>query len=499
MAWIFGDSFDLYAAGADMVAGYWDSGVGLPTLVAGRFTGSRAIQLASSNQSCVKSSNVNDAVHHVVCAIQQTTALSGTNLGVFFTFGDGATAQCSIVFRSDGAILLTSGGPTGTVLATYTGAITAINAWFAFEFEVVINNTTGSFTARKNGNPSNDFTLGSLNTRGGTTNNYANRLTMGMQVGIATNQVDDVLWRSDATSGAGLATWVGDIRCYARMPASDVQAQFSRSSLTANVNTAPSGGTSFGVNIASFIRFTTTLAGTIPSVVLQASAGATANVKAAIYDATGASGGPGAVLGTSNTLANPVLGANTLTFATPPHVVANTNYFLAVCQDAAVSWQVNNTGGSGFGTTYTVPFASFPIASPAVTYPNTIINVVGGLVNINTLNSSLVSEAQQDAGATYVFDSTVGDADFYGIASIPVTPVSTIAVTTRGFAEKSDAGARSGAVQLKSGGTTVASPAVSLNTTWGWLWRTDVTDPATGAAWTPTAVNNAQVGPTVTA
>jgi hypothetical protein len=115
-----------------------------------------------------------------------------------------------------------------------------------------------------------------------------------------------------------------------------------------------------------------------------------------------------------------------------------------------------------------------------------------------TTNYSLVNEAQQDAGASYVFDSTVGHADFYNIASIPVTPVATIAVTTRGFAEKSDAGARSGAVQLKSGSSTVASPSTALNTTWGWLWRTDVTDPATGAAWTATGVNNAQVGPTVT-
>ena len=31
-----------------------------------------------------------------------------------------------------------------------------------------------------------------------------------------------------------------------------------------------------------------------------------------------------------------------------------------------------------------------------------------------------------------------------------------------------------------------------------WLWRTDATDPATGAAWTPVAVNNVTVGPVVT-
>lgn len=35
-------------------------------------------------------------------------------------------------------------------------------------------------------------------------------------------------------------------------------------------------------------------------------------------------------------------------------------------------------------------------------------------------------------------------------------------------------------------------------TSWGWLWRTDLVDPATGAAWTATGVNNATIGPVVT-
>jgi hypothetical protein len=65
---------------------------------------------------------------------------------------------------------------------------------------------------------------------------------------------------------------------------------------------------------------------------------------------------------------------------------------------------------------------------------------------------------------------------------------------------KSDAGTRTMAVQVKSGATTVASPTVVLTTSgWQWAWRTDVTDPNTGAAWTPAAVNVAQIGPRVIA
>jgi hypothetical protein len=79
------------------------------------------------------------------------------------------------------------------------------------------------------------------------------------------------------------------------------------------------------------------------------------------------------------------------------------------------------------------------------------------------------------------------------------TPASTVCVTTRGFLQKSDAGSRNAAVQLKSGSTTVQSPAPALSTSFGWLYRTDMVDPATGAAWSSTGVNNATIGPIVTA
>jgi hypothetical protein len=284
-------------------------------------------------------------VHHFTVAFQQTAAITGTTLANYFELFDGVTAQCSVVFRSDGAILLTSGAPAGTVLATYAGAFPVINTWYAFEIEVVVHNSTGSFKVRKNGNTVDDHSTTGIDTAGGTVNNYANKLQIGQNTTFTNGQVfDDLFWRSDASSVA----WMGDIRCYTRMPASDASTQFARS-----------------------------------------------------------------------------------------------------------------TGATNF---------------------------------------SCVDEAQQNALTDYVFDSTPGDQDFYGITSIASTPVATIAVTTRALMQKSDAGSRTAAVQIKSGATTVASPTLTLTTSgWLWAWRTDITDPATGAAWTAAAVNNAQCGPKVIA
>jgi uncharacterized membrane protein YfcA len=54
-------------------------------------------------------------------------------------------------------------------------------------------------------------------------------------------------------------------------------------------------------------------------------------------------------------------------------------------------------------------------------------------------------------------------------------------------------------VQVQSGSSNVQSASTALGTSWNWIARNDLVDPATGAAWTATGVNNAQIGVTVTA
>ena len=60
--------------------------------------------------------------------------------------------------------------------------------------------------------------------------------------------------------------------------------------------------------------------------------------------------------------------------------------------------------------------------------------------------------------------------------------------------EKSDAGARTMSVRVKSSATEVASSAIAPGTTYTWAALYNDTDPATSLAWTLTAVNAAQAG-----
>ena len=112
----------------------------------------------------------------------------------------------------------------------------------------------------------------------------------------------------------------------------------------------------------------------------------------------------------------------------------------------------------------------------------------------------MVQDTTQDGLTSYVYDSTVGHADFYDLTDLPFVPVSSIiGLVTRGYVEKSDAGLRQVQLQLKSGATTVQSTTLTLATSFQYTSRVDIVDPATSAAWTAAAVNAVQVGPYVTA
>lgn len=499
MAFFFGDGFDLYSTIIDC-GSYWDTTFGTTVSLAlsssGRFAGSRGISItsgSSSNPYIFKTSNNNDAVHHLVLAIQQTVALSGTQAGIAFTFYDGASAQCSIYFRADGAIYLTSGNSGGATLASYVGALTAINTWYAFEIEVVINNTTGSISVRKNGNPSNDFFLGSLNTRAGTTNNYANKIGVSNSWSNNNAQViDDFIWRSDTSS----VPWVGDVRCYTRMPLADSSVQFTRSGSVVPLTPFVQGATATPVvTVARFQPFTMPCDGAIGTLSLSLAAANAGNVKCTIFASSGTA--PTTILGSATTLTGLIIGSNTFTFGTPVTITRGTQYWVGFITDtaAANSWNTTSSATAGLqqtGTTY----AAFPTASPTTATTAALIVTV----NItSSVNASFVADIQQDAAASYVLSSTNGQADLYTIGSIANTPGTIIGVTTRGYFQKSDAGTRNATVQLKSGATTVQGTSTALNTTWGWIARNDLVDPATGAAWTATSVNNITIGPIVTA
>jgi hypothetical protein len=139
-------------------------------------------------------------------------------------------------------------------------------------------------------------------------------------------------------------------------------------------------------------------------------------------------------------------------------------------------------------------YGSFPISNPPGNpgYPISVNWVSGASTNYGQVN-----EIPEDGDGTYVYDATIGEADFYTISPLDGTPAATIGVVTRGLARKSDAGTRLGEVRLNSHGNISTSPLTPLSSSWAWLYVVDLTDPYTAAAWTAAAVDAAQIGPFV--
>ena len=316
---------------------------------------------------------------------------------------DGTNGQCCINFRSDGPIALTSGTINGAVLDTYTGAATAPGVWFVFEIEIVIHNTAGSWAVRKNGNTVNDRALGSLNTRGGSTNNYANKI----QVGIGNNWVntqvfDDILWRSDATS----LPWLGDIRCYTRMPATDASIQFTKSPTTlfAQQSAQTSDHTSASANNIRAVAVVSPVTGALASLSFNFNAALTGNAKMALYDATGSGGNPNTLLASSTELTNPGIGVISFPVTAGPTVTKGVTYWVAIWSDAAITptgnGAINNTTTATYSLTYTTSF-------PALFVSGSVNQNTGGMgsqgMNVTPFNAGLVSETAQDGTTTYVY------------------------------------------------------------------------------------------------
>jgi len=444
----------------------------------------------------VKTSGSNDAVHHISVAFNQNFGPSGT-AGTAITFADAGAIQCSVLFRGDGTILLYSGDRgTGTILATYSGAFSSINTWYAYEFEVVIHPTAGSFTVRTNGSSVNSFQATGLNTRNGSANNYANQIRFNVSATMANLQFfDDLLWRSDPT----VVPWVGDIRCNTRMPASDVQKQFTGVGSRTISNSNASGNVAIA-NRTWYGRFVAPVSGTVGTVTMNRDSSGTyaGNLKGAIYADNG-SNAPGAVIQSASNIPNSPPPATTVTwtFSPPVAVTAGMTYYFAMCSDTSSSGNISLTNiNSTTGLLGTTTYASFPVANPTGLSNNgaqftTVVITLG-------MNAQYVSEAPHDGLTTYVYDTNPGDNDLYGLAALLPQPVGVIAVTTRALMQRADAGSRAAAVQVKSGGTVAQStPTTPFAAGWGWVSRTDLVDPHTGVTWTRDAVDAIQVGPVV--
>jgi len=495
MAYIHGDGFDTYATAADAGLNYWDTSTNLTMSTDTRFGVGQSVSSASATTTLLrKLFGSNESTVFVAMLFKYAGTFAAASETFGFQLQDGATAQMTVMFRTDGAIVVRSGGVAGTVLATWTSAYSA-NTWTQFNFKAVINNSTGSVEVRTNGATSDTFSVTGVNTRAGTSNNYANAIAMLTNSGTGIqNRFDDLLIYSG--SGAAPNDWVGDVR-YIWLPtiADTAQKQFAAS---------PTSSTAFGLqtqtgsntlsitanNIRTGAAWVCPLGGTLGKATVNFNAGVTGHAIVGLYDSDGTSGAPGTLLATSNAVTNPTSGLNDFTFASPPTVVNGHTYYHGFLADVtsvikAGASTTTYTQAQTYGSGFTNPFGG---SSGSVLQP-----IIYG--TITGTNVGCVQELIEDGASSYVYDSTAGHYDLYDVADLLTLPSAIIGVDVRAIGAKSDAGARTGTVTVKSGSTSQDGATVTLSTTMSNIAMFLATDPNTSVAWTSAAINALQIGP----
>ena len=494
MAWIIGDSFDLYNTPADAAAGMWAIATNFTLVTTTRFGTGQAIQTSSDNLAVLTTPSFSNVSTVYIAFAYNFTGNNTGRLGAAtiisgFTYYDGASAQCSVCFRNDGAIVVTNGTVAGAIVATFPNAVFQ-GCWTHFQIKVVIDNSAGSVTIRTNGAGSDTFSATGLNTRNGTSAAQTNKISYATGAGNSLPWLDDLLIYD--STGSAPNTWVGDVRCCVQYPKADTATKNFTPNLTSVAvgNTSSAAGSrsvSTGTAVSNALAGGDVVAysGTVASISVTLNAGFTGNLQGALYDAAGNK------LATTNTVTNPSSGAITLTFSSPPSVDTGRGYYAFVAADTTM---VLSTAGSATEIYIPTAYGTWP----------TTISFLGSsgnkpIISFNVVpsNSGLLNQTKEDGDTSYVSASTVGTQDYYSVGSLTSVPSSILAVVARGFAKKSDSGAKTGNLVVSSGGSTSTSATATLSTSYNWINSLMLTNPNGGVAWTASAVNAVTFGPYV--
>lgn len=112
-------------------------------------------------------------------------------------------------------------------------------------------------------------------------------------------------------------------------------------------------------------------------------------------------------------------------------------------------------------------------------------------------NYALIDEVPNNGDSDYVYSSTSGDKDYYGLSDLPSSSASIDAVQPSLVARRDDVGAIAVKLNVKSSSTESAGSSLSVTTSYAMYQRLLLTDPNTSAAWGDSGVNALNVGASI--
>jgi len=419
------------------------------------------------------------------------TGLTGT---LAFQGQDGISPQFSVTVESTGKLGARTGAASGTLLGTSTASLTA-NTTHVLAWDVTVHNTAGIVKLWLDGSPV--LTLTNVNTRGGTSNNYINAITLACAVPTTFDHLGT--WYYLASGGTDAPPLTNPV-VETQFPNGDSAVQFTPTqgilgqdySNTATTN-AP------GANELFLRPFTPVVNCTLNSVtILPAATSATAKFKAVVYaDSTGA---PGSLLSSGNE----VVGCSALvlltgTLVTPQALTAGTKYWIGFITDTSVALgqiDASTNDGQKKANTY-ASGAPNPAGGSFTTGQGSW--VLFGLCTSMAANWPQVSNdfghsAFSASGYAFNSDSTVGHEDLFTFPALSTGSQDIYTVAVKTFCALSTAGSRTMTAQTKSSSTDTSGPAFVVAASYGWGTGHFDVDPNTAAAWTAPGLNAASSG-----
>jgi hypothetical protein len=498
MALILLDGFDKFgpanssSAGvlALLTSGEWTTGASAWTIAAPLSATGQALSATFSIANML-SKTLPASYSRLIGGVRFSSSLAGTSgAGVYFS--DAGSSQCCIVINGGaGTISMRNGLSTGAILATSSTSVSA-NSTHYLEWDVTFGNSA-AYQVWLDGVSLFSGTGDTTTTANNTANGFG---FIGVAASVQVLTVDD-LYLFDTSGTTNNAVLLTSPRIETTFPTSDsaVQFGFGAGILGSNISrntgaAAPTGNTLY------LRRFVPSVACTLNSIsFLPSGTSGTINYRPVVY--ADSSGVAGTLMSAGSTVTGATSGTIiTMPLTTPQSLSAATSYWLGTMNDS-VTINISLLDASVAGARAGVTFSSgAPGTAPAMTTGQPTFLVWGNLTGISGANYYEVNQQPPPGSSSYVFDTTVNHEDLYNFAPLSATPAVIYAVAVKAYTQRSDSGAKTVSMRMKSSTTDSGGSATGQTpaTTYGWLTSLFPTDPNTSAAWLAANLNAATSG-----
>jgi len=500
-ALVFCDGFDKYGPagnqnGASAMTGDW-SVAGSPAIVAPLSATGYAVQFAASADTLT--GTLPSSLPRVAGSFRFQINTSGSS-GLRFGLRNGATAAFTIlVNQTTGAVELHTGTSGGALLAT--GGAVALNATHVISFDISIG-ASAAYAVFLDGA---SLYAGTGNT--GNAQTSVNTLSIIGTTGGIFFTIDDIALFNPADAAYNASVLTSNVVVETSFPSGDAQKQFTNDGnvvwpagiAAGGVYSATTTTNAPGANQLFLVKITPAIAATLNSVsIIPRATSAAAKYRAVAY--ADSSGAPGALLSSGTEVIGATSGTTiTGALTSAQSLAAGTSYWIGYITDTSVVLaQVDNTTALGrkIAATYT---SGAPGTAGAMTTGQATWQIWGNCTGAAVNWASEALNPPLGTAASQVHSATVAQEDLYAFPALATTPSAIYGVAVKGFLAKSDSGARTVSLNMKSGSSdsTGSASGQAMSTTNQWQRSFFDVDPGTGAAWTQSGLNAASSGVSV--